>query len=72
MAYSAVSSVQQGVNANELMSDDGVKKFKGPKRVASGKGMKGVDFHSPMVGKVGRGNKRGSTGYHSKNKRATY
>lgn len=70
MAYSAQSKVQQGRTDSETHYED-QKTHKGPRRVASGKGMKGVNMHSPMVGKVGRSNKRASIGSH-KNKRATY
>jgi hypothetical protein len=70
MAYSAQSKVQQGRTDSETHYAD-QKSFKGPRRVASGKGMKGVNHHSPLVGKVGRGNKRGSIGM-GKKQRATY
>jgi hypothetical protein len=71
VAYSAKARVQQGRTESETQYAD-QKTHKGPRRVASGAGMKAVNHHSPMVGKVGRGNKRTSTGYHGKNKRATY
>lgn len=70
MAYSAQSKVQQGPTDSETHYKDS-QTFKGPRRVASGKGMKAVNHHSPMVGKVGRGNKRSGIGSHGK-KRATY
>lgn len=70
MAYSAKARVQQGRTDSETEYAD-AKTFKGPRRVASGAGMKGVNHHSPMVGTVGRGNKRSGTGM-GKRKRATY
>lgn len=70
MAYSAQAQVQQGATDSDTHTQD-QKTWKGPRRVASGKGMKGVNLHSPMVGKVGRSNKRSGIGLH-KNKRATY
>lgn len=70
MAYSAIAKVQQGPTDSDTHYKD-AKTHKGPRRVASGTGMKGVNLHSPMVGKVGRSNKRSGIGSH-KNKRATY